>query len=41
MDLTAGGYVKSILLRPERVPSYDAFPFSIPVVRQMPELDTG
>jgi predicted ATPase len=39
IDLTAGGFIKAILLVRERVPNFSRYPFSIPAVRALETLD--
>ncbi len=38
IDLDAGGFVRSVQLVPERVPSFERYPYSIPAVRRLAEL---
>jgi predicted ATPase len=38
LDLLAGGYIRSVALLRERVPSFDEYPFSIPAIRELHEL---
>src|SRR3954470_10214237 len=39
IDLLAGGYIRSVELHRDRVPSFDRYPFSIPSIRELSELD--
>src|SRR4051812_39487157 len=39
IDLLAGGYIRSVELLREQVPSFDRYPFSIPSIRELSEID--
>jgi predicted ATPase len=38
-DLLAGGYIRSVELLRDRVPSFDTYPYSIPAIRDLRSLD--
>lgn len=38
IDLLAGGYIRSVVLLRERVPSFDVYPYSIPALRDLHEI---
>jgi predicted ATPase len=38
-DIAAGGYIRSVVLLRDRVPSFDVYPYNLPAVRSLEQLE--